>query len=681
MYRRIVNILPTPHGAMFGRVAKRFNASAAPATAVAAAAPSAMSIASSGLLTVPSGIDVPTMRFLGAPALLKETVDGTIEVCEELMFHLGRATDPVLKHDIIDSVSNVLCLLLDPCEMVRQLHPEQAYKMAATEAFMKGHQWMWHANARRDLYDHVCDIARPENQIALGPERWRNVHNLKRDMENNGIHLPDRDRKKVVDLNVEAENLAAQFIAERDGKNPYGVLRNLLVCRHDLANKLGYDSFASKSLRGAILDTPEKVWHFLCAVGNKYRPDAEREVEKIRSRQGEVRLRAHLTDEDRARLSVTLQKQYSLDGIEEYFTVGNCIRGIQILCEEVFGIVLKQVPFEAEEIISPDFKKFLAFDKANGNAFMGVIVLDMLARSSKQCQAGHLVVQLGCRPHKQALDLVGLDLGQRQYPVVVLTCNAGTHQRATRKSDGSFDEETTLMMHSEVVTTFHEFGHALHTLCAQTHVQNLAGTRSSVDFVECFSQFCEQFVTDYNFVKRWALKRTTGEPVPEELIQRRNEVTNLFQHLEVMDQVMLASVDQALHGPQPFVVFFPHKNGAMGKRTLNHLTDYGRGIFSFANLLLEISNPISVVTPTERGVLRSLSFEHLTQYPAGYYGYLYSGVFARRMWHKFFADQPMNLEQGLRLRREVMQHGAACDARTVLSTFLKEDLDNVEAWV
>jgi Zn-dependent oligopeptidase len=51
------------------------------------------------------------------------------------------------------------------------------------------------------------------------------------------------------------------------------------------------------------------------------------------------------------------------------------------------------------------------------------------------------------------------------------------------------------------------------------------------------------------------------------------------------------------------------------------------------------------------------------------------------MWHKFFADQPMNLEQGLRLRREVMQHGAACDARTVLSTFLKEDLDNVEAWV
>lgn len=626
-----------------------------------------------------SAVQIPRLSFLSDKNCLVETVDGTIEACDALLKAIPKAQSFKEKHDLLDSTSNVLCLLLDPCEFVRQIHPDEEFKKQASSAFQRAHEYMCEVNSRRELYDVLVELASPASRKELGEEENKNVTQLKRDMEGNGIHLPDAQRKSILDMNIEKEDLAMRFLLDQDTKNPFGTLRNLIQCRYDLARKLGFESFAEQQLRGTMLENQQKVWHFLCGVAHKYRAAAEREVQQVMKYQGEVRNRSGLTDEMRARICASLRRDAEPEKAIEYFSVANCVRGIQCLCSEVFGVTLKQVPFEDDEVLHCDAKKFLAYDEEQ--QFLGVIVLDMFARPTKLCQAGHLTVQLGCRPHTKVLKKIGIDMPERQYPVVVLTCNAGSDSLATRRPDGTTDDEMTLMKPHEVVTCFHEFGHALHTLFGQTQVQNLAGTRGSIDFVETFSQLFEQFLTSHDFLKLWAHRINTREPISFDMVMKRNEVANMFYHLDTMDQVCLAAIDQTLHGPQPLAVYFPHGDkGHLGKRTLGDMKDYGRGMFNLAKLVMDIMAPITVLTPTESGALRTLSFEHLSTYPAGYYGYLYSLEIARRIWKKKFENDPLNRAAGRELVNKVLRHGAACQPAEVLSNYLGDDLDEIDVW-
>ncbi|KPI87377.1 mitochondrial intermediate peptidase putative metallo-peptidase Clan MA(E) Family M3 [Leptomonas seymouri] len=626
--------------------------------------------------TVP---DIPNLNFLSSPDNLLNTVDATVDICEKMLKAVPSAPTPQAKHDLIDSTSNVLCLLLDPCEFVRQIHPDEKYKRGASLAFQKGYEYMCEVNSRRNLYDVIKELDSPEGRKGLSPEAIRNVVQLKRDMENNGIHLPDSQRAKVMEMNIEKEELAMRFLTEQGSANPFGTLRYLLQCRYELAQTLGFESFAEQQLRGTMLENQQNVWHFLCSIASKYRQQAETEMDRIRKNVGEVRNRSNITDEFRARVSVSMRRDAEPETATEYFSVANCIRGIQCLCSEVFGVKLEEVPFNPEEIFNSSAKKYHVYDE--GKQFLGVIVLDMYMNEMKYCQAGHLTLQLGCVPHAEALSSVGLVLPKRQYPVVVLTANVGALKPAQRRPDGTYDDETTLMQPHEVTTVFHEFGHAMHTIFGQTQVQNLAGTRSSIDYVETFSQLFEQFLTSHEFLKLWAHRINTREPISFDIVQKRNDAASMFKHLDMLDQVVLSAVDQALHGPQPLTVYFPHGDqGHVGKRTLGDLGDYGRGAFNMAKALIQVAKPLSVAEPTETGVLSTLSFEHLSGYPAGYYGYLYSLSVARRIWTKKFERDPLNRTAGRELVEKVMAHGAACDPKETIEKYLGDDLMDIDIW-
>lgn len=625
--------------------------------------------------------NAPTLNFLSDENALLETVKGTVDVCRRLLDLTQSEKNPQLRHDLIDSTSNVLCLLLDPCEFVRQIHPDPQFKHNSNLAFAEVNEFMCEANSRRDLFEVLQTLSLPENQKdgILTEQSRKNVAQLKHDMESNGIHLSDTDRAIIAQMNMEKDELAMQFLQERESKNPFGVLRQLLSARHRLADKLGYESFAEQQLRGSILNDQQKVWHFLCGLTHRIRPSCEQELVKILSQQGEVRSRDQITDINRSTIMSTIRNNMEPKGTNKYFTVGNCVRGIQCLCSEVFGVHLVEKPFLPEERFLPHAMKFHVYDPSK--KFCGIIVVDMFARSSKHCQAGHLTIQLGCRPHKEALSKVGLDLGARQYPIVALTCNAGSTMRAAKKSDGSFDPEGTMMLPHEVTTCFHEFGHALHTIFAQTEVQNLSGTRASIDYVETFSQLFELFLKDHDFLQLWARHLGTKEAIPRGLVEERNAALTVFENLETLDQIQLASIDQTLHGPQPFTVYFPHGDtGLLGKRTLGTLDEYGKGMYNFASLCMDISAPISIAKPTENGVLRTLSFEHLSSYPAAYYGYLFSLQVAKRIWKKKFGEKVMNKAAGQALATEVLSLGAACNTRDVLEKYLDDDLDEIDVW-
>ena len=659
-------------------VGRRGISSGKPDAAVNVGVTTATSVYSSGGFK--GDENAPILDFLGEEKALLDTVPGTVAKCSELMELLKTTKNPQERHDLLDSTSNVLCLLLDPCEFVRQVHPDDHFKYYAGEAFSRGHEFMCEVNGRRDLYDVLVDLSSPESTSQMSEESNKNIRQLRQDMEKNGIHLSDKERKEIEQLNIEREELAMRYIqAAHKGADPFGVLRALLDSRYKFARKLGFESFAEQQLRGTMLDSPQRVWHFLAGMVHKYRPECEAEMKLISEHIGEVSSRDEITDVVRTRVESSIRAGAESRETPLYFTVANCVRGIQCLCREAFGIYLEERPFTKEEFFLPQAQKFHVYD-AN-KEFAGIIILDMFARGSKHCQAGHLTIQLGCKPANNVLNRVGLDLGPRQYPVVALTCNAGSTHKAARKADGSFDPEGTVMLPHEVTTCFHEFGHALHTIFGQTTVQNLAGTRGSIDFVESFSQLFEQFLRDGPFLRMWAKKLGTNEPIPQALVDQRNKAADMFQNLDTLDQVNMAVIDQVLHGPRPFTVYFPHgDDGRMGKRTLGDLADYGKGMYNFANLVMDISQPISISKPTTDGVLRSLSYEHIASYPAGYYGYLYSLTIAKRIWKKKFGENPLNPAAGSELVEKVMRHGAACDQTAVIENYLGDNLDDIDAW-
>lgn len=702
-----------------------------------------------------STVTPPKLSFLATPTTLLDAVDETIRISRELLNRIATAKSAQEKHDLIDTTSNVLCLLLDPCEFVRQIHPDDAYKQGASEAFQRGYVFMSEANSRRDLYDVICALDSPAGHAALNEESIKNVVQLRRDMESNGIHLRDEERSRVTEMNIRKEELAMQLLMDEPcSKAFYRTLQQLLKERYELAQLLGFDSFAQQQLRGTMLEKPENVWGFLCGMDDKYRPEVEREFAMVEQYAGGTgkgegggtrgggsssssssgggagplsKKRSSITDDHRSQIASLLRHQAEPKEANAYFSVANCIRGIQCLCSEVFGVRLEHAPFDPEtEHYNPLAKKYHVYQKVEGeaegtstaadkgNTFLGVIVLDLYQDEKKYCQAGHLTIQLGCRPHQQVIQMIkGLAgrLPDRQYPIVALTCNvprggsssgttSGTSKGSATPVVGSpegttADDETTLIDPHGVKTLFHEFGHAMHTIFGQTTVQNLAGTRSSIDFVETFSQLFELFLTSYDFLRLWARHVHTKEPITRDIVEQCNAASNMFMHLDRQDQIILSAVDQVLHGPQPLRVYCTPSalhsvtsspSGGPTPRILTHLELGDKGNFcdqdkfQLQASLMEIVKPFTVGTPTPTSVLGALSTEHLVGYPGGYYGYLYSLTIARQIWASKFEKNPLNRAAGKELVDKVMAYGAACNARKTMESYLDVPLQDIEVW-
>ena len=621
------------------------------------------------------------LNFLSSPETLQEGSVKAITICKKLYNLLDTPLSMQHRHDVLDSMSNTLCRVLDPCEFVRHMHSSSLYTESAQAAFTKAHTYMCELNTSAFLYDQLKMLASPEGKRCLDDESNKNVVQLKRDMESNGIHLPDEKRRLIMDLNVEKENIASKFLNREGKENPYGVLRALLRSRQKLSSVLEFESFAEQQLRGTILDSQEKVWHFLCAVSNKYTPLAIEEIKLLRKDQGTVNAGEAFTDEARARMGHQQRQAIDTLGMEAYFSVANTWRGIEMLCKEVFGLTLQKVEMLPFEEFHEDALKYAAIHDEDG--FMGTIVVDLFARDSKACQAGHMTVQLGCRPHCEVMRAVGVDVPERQYPIVVLTCNAGATRHGTAQASAKNCWNSTIMSMNEVTTLFHEFGHAIHSIFGQTSVQNLAGTRSSIDFVETFSQFFEHFLSAPDFVQRFA-RNQANQIIPREKVLKYAEIRSKLRALDIMDQVVMSGIDQALHGPEPIRTYFPKpksESGEIAMSVLGSFDNFGTGIMGMANLMVKIAEPLSPVKPTARGVLKSVSFEHMSSYPATYYGYLYSAVFAKRIWDNFFAKDPLNRKEGDRLRKEVMRFGGACDPKSTLQAYLQENIDDLRIWV
>ena len=209
--------------------------------------------------------------------------------------------------------------------------------------------------------------------------------------------------------------------------------------------------------------------------------------------------------------------------------------------------------------------------------------------------------------------------------------------------------EPALIPHREVETLFHEFGHILHGLLTTAKYVNFAGTNVAWDFVEAPSQILENWVWDYESLRRFAKDwRNMSQSIPEELVSKMNEAKKAGITLHYLRQVSLALADFSIHSDRP----------------------PGDAIQSTNQVLSEIFMPMPKETAFAAG------WGHMVGYAGGYYGYAWADVMAADLFSRFREQGILNRELGRKLRKEIYEPGGSRDENLSLEQFLGRPLSN-----
>ncbi|GBG84590.1 hypothetical protein CBR_g38873 [Chara braunii] len=282
-------------------------------------------------------------------------------------------------------------------------------------------------------------------------------------------------------------------------KKNLAVLENLIATRHELAELLGFPSFAHYMVQPLVARSPDAILKFLHELSDKLRPKAEEELKLLMECKQSTKPESDIHAWDRAFYNGLVKaRTYNLDArtVAAYFSLQGCLSGLSLLTKSLFGVELREIQMPPGEAWAPDIMKLALSHDTEGD--LGYIYLDLYPRPNKYPHAAHFTLRCGRR----------ISESEYQLPVVALVCNFPRPLAAS----------PSLLGHGELETLFHEFGHALHSLLSRTEFQHLSGTRAALDFVETPSNLMEYFAWDYRLLSRFARHYSTNDVIPEVMV-------------------------------------------------------------------------------------------------------------------------------------------------------------------
>ena len=310
-------------------------------------------------------------------------------------------------------------------------------------------------------------------------------------------------------------------------ENNLEIVKRLVNLRREIAQLLGYKTYADYVLVHRMAGDIKNVYHLLDQLIDAYKPTAEEEVKAIEQKAKEMEGdEFKLEPWDFSFYSHKLQlAKYNIDSemLRPYFELSNVIKGVFGLANKLYGITFK----ENKEIpvYHPDVIAYEVFDK--DGSYLAVFYADFHPRKGKQGGAWMTEYQ------GQWID----NKGENIRPHVSVTMNL------TKPTDN----KPALLTLGEVETFLHEFGHSLHGMFANTRFESLSGTNVWWDFVELPSQFMENFAIEKDFLRTFAFHYETGEPLPDELIDRIVKSRNFNVAYACLRQVSFGLLDMAYY--------------------------------------------------------------------------------------------------------------------------------------
>lgn len=422
------------------------------------------------------------------------------------------------------------------------------------------------------------------------------------------------------------------FLKEQTKAGPANIARleEAIRVRTEIAQLLGYDSWASYVIETRMAKTREAVVRFLDDLRTKVARKAERDLaamsELKRRETGDGTV--HPWDW-RYYHNLQLRTQFAVDEFEiaQYFPLDACLEGLFAITQSMMGVTYREVPGAPRW--HPDVRTYDIYDAdSESDTPIARFHMDLFPRPNKYGHAAAFTMRRGRE----------LDDTTYQRPVSAIVANF-TKPGADRPS---------LLRHQEVITLFHEFGHILHQTLTKARRARFAGTATERDFVEAPSQMLEHWCWEPEVLGSFSRHYETGEPLPTRLLEAMVAARNLNSGITTLRQILFASLDMAYHSPG-----FDGDTTA----TLARLHD----ISGF---------------PYTPGTHFQSGFGHLFGYDAGYYGYLWSHVFGDDMYTLFEQRGPLNREVGAHYRRTILERGGSVDGDELVRSFLGREPNN-----
>ncbi len=408
--------------------------------------------------------------------------------------------------------------------------------------------------------------------------------------------------------------------------NNLELCKRLINLRREMAQLLGYDTFADYVMKHRMATKVENVYKLLNELIEAYKPTAIKERAEVEALAKEMEGEDFQMEPwDVGYYSQLLKKKkYDLDPemLRPYLELGNVIKGVFGLATRLYGITFKEnkdIP-----VYHPDVKPYEVYDKDGSN--LAVLYVDFHPRKGKRDGAWMTEFQ------GQWIERDGTNV--RPHASLVMNFSKPTKDKPA------------LLRLSEVETFLHEFGHSLHGIFANTRFESLSGTNVWWDFVELPSQFMENFAVEKEFLRTFAFHYQTGEPMPDELIDKVIASRNYGAAMACLRQVSFGLLDMA---------YYTHKD------------EFTEDIIPFEKKAWEAA----IIDEQRMDTCMTVQFSHIMSggYAAGYYSYKWAEVLDADAFSVFKREGIFNQETAQRFRDNVLSRGGTEHPMTLYKRF------------
>ena len=411
-----------------------------------------------------------------------------------------------------------------------------------------------------------------------------------------------------------------------NGEDNREICKRLINLRREMAQLLGYKTYADYVLERRMAENKKNVYRLLDQLIDAYMPTAVKEVEAIekfaRKTEGKD---FKIEPWDFAFYSHKLKlKKYNIDAemLRPYLQLDKVIDGVFGLANRLYGITFKEN--KDIKVYHPDVKAYEVFD--NDGKYLAVFYADFYPRQGKQGGAWMTQYQ------GQFIDRKGVNV--RPHVSVVMNFTKPT------------DDKPALLTLGEVETFLHEFGHSLHGMFANTRFESMSGTNVRWDFVELPSQFMENYAVEKEFLRTFAFHYETGEPLPDDLIERIVKSRNFMAAYGCLRQVSFGLLDMAYYTKKEAFDddIIPFEKKAWAK---------------------------AMVTPQLPNTCMTVQFSHIMAggYAAGYYSYKWAEVLDADAFSVFKKNGIFDQQTAQSFRDNILSKGGTEHPMTLYKRF------------
>jgi peptidyl-dipeptidase Dcp len=402
--------------------------------------------------------------------------------------------------------------------------------------------------------------------------------------------------------------------AKGDALDNSQLILEILNLKTERVNLLGYASISDFVLEERMAKSSKNVLDFLNDLMEKSKPVAQEEMAELARFAQELDGLKNLEKWDYSYYSEKLKKEkFAVDDelLRPFFKLENVIDGVFQTAGKLFGLSFKTNP--DIPVYHPEVTAYEVSDESG--AHKAILYADFFPRKGKRNGAWMTSFR-----GQKVVD------GQNKRPHISIVCN---FTKPTKS-------KPSLLTFNEVTTLFHEFGHALHGMLADTIYESLSGTSVFWDFVELPSQIFENWCYEKECLDLFARHYETEEPIPASLIEKIKQASNYHQGYQTLRQISFGLLDMAFHSTSP--------------EKIKDLRQFEKATLKATSLMPEVD-----------GTMMSTSFSHIFQggYASGYYSYKWAEVLDADAFELFMEKGIFDNETALSFQKNILSAGGS----------------------